>query len=185
MRDFQRGGGDPDDRPRHAARQLGEDEEQRQQIDEPQRAERFDQRHGIEPRHFDRAVLGGDAGRLEHELDGHPQQIEIEEVHDLAVEIGAPVAVDDLRQEQAGDQEEVGHAERPGEFDDRVHPAFAAGGGLDAERRMHHHDEDDAEALGVVDPVDPAVNSTRWHFIDPVHDAVMTQVGFITLYAIA
>ena len=43
-------------------------------------------------------------------------------MHDLAVEIGAPVAVDDPRQEQAGDQEEVRHAERLGEGDD----AYAA-----------------------------------------------------------
>ena len=32
--------------------------------------------------------------------------------------------------------------------------AVAAGRLLDAERRMHHHHHDDAEALGVIDPVD-------------------------------
>ena len=157
MRDFQRGGGEPDHRPRHAAQQLHCDKENRQQIDEPQCAERIDQRQQIKPRDFKRAEFGGDAGRLENELDGHPQQVEIEKVHDLAVEISPPVAVDDLRQEQTGDHEEVRHAERPREFDHRVHPAFAAGGGFDAERRMHHHHKDDAKALGVVDPVDPAV----------------------------
>ena len=36
----------------------------------------------------------------------------------------------------------------------RVHEAFAAGRLLDAERGMHHHHHDDAEALGVVRPVD-------------------------------
>ena len=42
-----------------------------------------------------------------------------------------------------------------------MHPALAAGGLLDAERRMHHHHHDDAEALGVVDPVDPARSAAR------------------------
>ena len=65
--------------------------------------------------------------RLEGELDRGPQQVEIDEMHDLAVEIGAPVAVDHLRQEQARDQEEVRHAERLGEGDHRVQPAFLAG----------------------------------------------------------
>ena len=76
-------------------------------------------------------------------------------MHDLAVEVGPPVAIDDARQEQAGDEEEVRHPERLGELDDGVHPAFAADRCLDAERRVHHHHEDDAEALGIVDPVDP------------------------------
>ena len=93
--------------------------------------------------------------RLDRELDRDPEQIEIDEVHDLAVEIVAPVAVDDLRQEQARDHEEVGHAEGPSELDQRVQPAIMAGERLDAQRRMHHHHHDDAEALGVVDPVDP------------------------------
>jgi hypothetical protein len=35
-----------------------------------------------------------------------------------------------------------------------VQPSFAAGSLLDAERRMHHDDENDAEALGVIDPGD-------------------------------
>ncbi len=95
-----------------------------------------------------------EARRLDGELDRGPQHVEIGEMHDLAVEIGAPVAVDDLRQEQARDQEEVRHPERLGEGDDGMHPAFLAERLLDAERRMHHHHEDDAEALGVVDPVD-------------------------------
>ena len=35
-----------------------------------------------------------------------------------------------------------------------MQPAFAAGGLADAERGVHHHHHDDAEALGVIDPVD-------------------------------
>ena len=75
-------------------------------------------------------------------------------MYDLAVEIGAPIAVDDLRQEQAGDQKEVRHAERPGEGDDGMQPALLAGRLLDAERGMHHHHEDDAKPLRIVDPID-------------------------------
>ncbi len=58
------------------------------------------------------AGLGGKDRRLEAELDRHPQDIKICEVHDLAVEIGPPVAVDHDRQEQAGDQEKIRHPER-------------------------------------------------------------------------
>ena len=100
------------------------------------------------------AVLLDEQRGLEGELDGRPQHIEIDEMHDLAIEIGAPVAVDHLGQEQAGDQEEVRHAERPGKGDHGVQPALLAGGVLDAERRMHHHHDDDAKPLGVIDPVD-------------------------------
>ena len=100
------------------------------------------------------AALGGKGGRLEAELDGHPQQVEIGEMHHLAVEIGAPVAVDHDRQEQPRDQEEIRHPERFGEGDQDVHEAGLAGGGFHAQHRMHHHHHDDADALGVVDPVD-------------------------------
>jgi hypothetical protein len=40
------------------------------------------------------ALFGGEARRLEAELDRHPQHVKVSEVDDLAVEIGAPVAVD-------------------------------------------------------------------------------------------
>ena len=69
-------------------------------------------------------MLGREAGRLEGELDRDPQHVEIGEVHDLAVEIGAPVAVDHAREEQPGDQEEVGHAERLGERDQHGPSSF-------------------------------------------------------------
>ena len=157
MRNLQRGGSEPNHQRRNAevVRELGQHEEDRQQIDEPQRAERLPEQFDVEPDRAQGAVLVHEDRRLDRELDRRPQQVEIDEMHDLAVEIGAPVAVDDLCQEQAGDQEEVRHAEGLGEGDDRVQPALAADGVLDAERRMHHHHEDDAEALGVVDPVDP------------------------------
>ncbi len=75
-------------------------------------------------------------------------------MHDAPVGEALPVAVDDAGEEQPGDEEEVGHAERPGEIGDRLHPGGLAGGVLDAVSRVHQHDHDDAEALGVVDPVD-------------------------------
>ena len=40
------------------------------------------------------AAIGGDVGRLEGELDGQPEHVEIAEMDDLLVEIGPPVAVD-------------------------------------------------------------------------------------------
>ena len=77
-------------------------------------------------------------------------------MNDLAIDIGAPVAIDHAGEKKAGDQEEVRHPERLCELHDRVHEALAAGRGFDAERRMHHHYHDDADALGIVDPVQPA-----------------------------
>ena len=82
-------------------RQLGDDEEDRQEIDEPERAERLDERLGVEPQGAERAMLLHKQRRLHAELDGGPQQVEVDEMHDLAIEIGAPVALDHARQEQA------------------------------------------------------------------------------------
>ena len=45
---------------------------------------------------------GPGGAELHDAVDGEPQDVEIGEVHDLAVEIGAPVAVDHDRQEQPG-----------------------------------------------------------------------------------
>jgi hypothetical protein len=78
-------------------------------------------------------------------------------MHDLAVEIGAPVAVDHAGKEQSGDHEEVRHPERLRERHQGMHEAFAPGCLLDAERGMHHHHHDDAEALGIIRPVDASV----------------------------
>ena len=154
MRDFERRERGPNDEHRHAARQLRHHEEDRQQVDEPERAEWLDEGLRVKLHDAERAMLGREAGRLEGELDRDPQHVEIGEVDDLAVEISAPVAVDDAGEEQTGDQEEVGHAERFRERDQMAHPTFLARRGLDAERRMHHHHHDDAEALGVIDPID-------------------------------
>jgi hypothetical protein len=63
------------------------------------------------------------------------------------------------RQEQARDQEEIRHPERLCERHQRMHEAGLAGGRLDAQHRMHHHHHDDADALGVVDPVDASVRN--------------------------
>ena len=125
-----------------------------QVVDEPQRAPRLDIGHEIFAEHAAPAFLGHHAGGLEGELDGQPQRVEIEEVQHLAVDVEPPRPVDAARQEEAGDQEEVGHAERPREFDEIPHPAGRARRLLDAERRMHHHHHDDANALGDVDPID-------------------------------
>ena len=106
------------------------------------------------------AGLRQDRRRLEGELDGHPQQVEIGEMHHLAVEIGAPVAVDHDGEEQPRNQEEIRHPERLGERHQDMHEAGLAGGGFHAQHRMHHHHHDDADALGVVHPVDAP--GRRW-----------------------
>ena len=98
-------------------------------------------------------MLRHEAGRLHGELDRGPQQIEIDEMHDFAIEISAPVAVDHLRQEQAGDQKKVRHSKGLGEGNHRMQPAVLPHRLSDAQRRMHHDDEDDAKSLGIVDPV--------------------------------
>ena len=100
------------------------------------------------------ALFHRDPRRLEGELDGQPEHVEIDEMHDLAVEKAHPRPVDDEAEEQAGNQEEVGHPERSGKLDDIVQPAMIVHRLADAERRMHHHHEDDADTLGGIDPAD-------------------------------
>jgi len=48
-------------------------------------------------------------------------------------------------------------------------------GGFNAERRVHHHDEDNAKALSVVDPIDSPVMDLR-----AVHDmrATLRRISF-------
>jgi hypothetical protein len=75
--------------------------------------------------------LAGEIGRLEPELDRDPQHVKISEVHHLAVEISAPVAIDHDREEQAGDQEEIRHPEWPCEGHQKMHEAGLPGGRLD------------------------------------------------------
>ena len=82
-------------------------------------------------------------------------------MHHLAVEKSAPVAVDHDGQEQARNQEEIRHPERFCEHDDGVHEAALAGRRLHAQDRMHHHDHDDADALGVVHPIHAPIRGSR------------------------
>ncbi len=96
--------------------------------------------------------VGGDQPDLEQRLDQHPQDVEIGEMDHAPVGEQAPVAVDHAAEEQAREQEEVGDPERLGEGHDRMHEALAPERLAGAERRMHHHDEDDAQALGDIDP---------------------------------
>jgi hypothetical protein len=82
-------------------------------------------------------------------------------VQHLAVEIVAPVAVDDAGQEQPRDQEKLRHPKRPGEGDRGVHPALAAGGLLDPQGGMHHHHHDDDDDDDDADPAVVSVAFTR------------------------
>src|SRR5215216_6480523 len=68
-----------------------------------------------------RRRAAGDLAVFQRRLDHEPEQGEVEEMHDAPIGISLPVAVDDARQEQARDEEEVGHAEGPRESDDLVH----------------------------------------------------------------
>src|SRR5690606_33768533 len=69
-------------------------------------------------------------------------------------DIAQPWPVDDEAEEKSRAEEEVGHAERLRERHDMVHPHFALDGYNDAQRRVHHHHEDDADALGSMHPSD-------------------------------
>ncbi|MCY1372261.1 hypothetical protein D9M69_594560 [compost metagenome] len=87
-------------------------------------------------------------------------------MYDLTIEIAPPWPVNDEAEKQAGDQEEVGHAERLGEGHDMMHPAFRACRLFHAQRGMHHDDEDNANTLGNIDPVDPLYSpGCPTHFI--------------------
>ena len=66
----------------------------------------------------------------------------------------APVPVNHERQKQARDQKEIRHPEWLCEGDQQMHETGMAGGGLDAQHRMHHDHHDDADTLGVVHPID-------------------------------
>ena len=153
-RRLQCGRDEPDRGRRDAPCQFCDDEEDRQEIDEPQRAERLDEGFQIEQAGVAPARFRRECGSLEAELDCHPDDIEIGEMHHLAVEIGSPVPADHQWQEQARNQEEIRHPERLCESHQYMHEAGLAGGKLDPQHRMHHHDHDDADALGVIDPID-------------------------------
>ena len=147
-------------RVRHAelVKRAGDEEENRQHVDEPQRPERHHEacRPARDGRR--RAVFQRDGRSLEGVLDRQPEHVEIGEVDHLAVEVARPRPVDRERQEQARQEKEVRHAERRGEGDDPAHEARRfplREADVDADHGVHHHHEHDADALGVVDPVDP------------------------------
>jgi hypothetical protein len=66
-------------------------------------------------------------------------------------------------QEKPGDQEEVRHSERARPFDEMMDPSLATCRLLDAERRVHHHDQNDADALGDIDPFETAAFGVLAH----------------------
>ena len=57
-----------------------------------------------------------------------------EKMHNFAVKVPPPGPVNHERQEKSGNHEEIGHAERSGEGNNLMHPAFAASGYFNAER---------------------------------------------------
>jgi hypothetical protein len=157
MRDLQQCRGEPNHDLRHVAGGLGHHEEDGQEIDEPERAERLDEGERIGLRDARPALLMSELGSLEGELDGDPERAEIDEMHDLAVEIIVPFPVDDAGEEQSRNEKEIGHAEGFGDGDDGPHEAARPGRLLDAQGRMHHDHHDDAETLGVIDPSHPVL----------------------------
>jgi hypothetical protein len=50
-----------------------------------------------------------------------------------------------------------------------MHPAFSTCRLFDAQCRMHHDDEDNADALGNIDPVDPFAATRYPHISLPPH----------------
>lgn len=70
-------------------------------------------------------------GGLEQELDRQPKNVEIGKMHDLAVGVAQPGAVNNQTKKQARNQEEIGHTEGLGESNDSVHPAARASFVLD------------------------------------------------------
>ncbi len=143
------------ERRRQPAGQPRRQIEDRQQLNEPHRAERLDEtleigrregRRGRQPQ-----LAGFDAKR-----DQQPQRVEVSEVDHLAIEKFPPWPLDRPAGEQPRHQEEVGHAKRLGEGDDLVQPAAVADRHSDPEGRMHGDHQHDRPALGVVDPGDAA-----------------------------
>ena len=75
---------------------------------------------------------------------------------DPLVEKLAPWPVDGTPEGEAGDHEEIRYAKGLREGDHLMQPARGADLDPDAERRMYHRHEDDAPALGIIDPEDAA-----------------------------
>ena len=85
----------------------------------------------------------------------------------LGVEVAAPGPVDARGQEQPGDQEEVRHAEGPRPLDESMQGGLGADGLLHPQRRMHHDDQNDADAFGDIHPIQPAVLEIWSHAAAP------------------
>ena len=140
--------------------QLGHQRIDRQHVDEPEHAVRLDDGH--EGLADDRADVARAQADLEDDLQHGPERVEVEIVDDAAVGIGGPRTGNDGAEEQAGDQEELRHAERGGPADDVVEDAGAVQVFADAIGGVHHHHEDDREAFGGIYPIE-AVGCSR-HF---------------------
>jgi hypothetical protein len=119
---------------RHVPQQRGDEEEYGEKIDEPERPERIDVAQEIALNRRRDAHVLHHSGRLDEHLNGKPQHIEVGEVDNLSVEVGAPGSIDPRREEKARNKEEVGHAERARPVDEGVQPGFRSDGLLDAER---------------------------------------------------
>ena len=80
---------------------------------------------------------------------------------DPLVEKLAPWPVDGTPEGEAGDHEEIRYAKGLREGDHLMQPARGADLDPDAERRMYHRHEDDAPALGIIDPCDRKAQERR------------------------
>src|SRR5262249_1700758 len=90
--EVEQGRGAEDERRGNGAQELRHDEEDRQDIDEPERARRIPEAGDeIAADAVPIAIEKCRAERLHGPLDDGPEPVEIGEVQDLAVEIGAPV----------------------------------------------------------------------------------------------
>ena len=83
-------------------------------------------------------------------------------MHDFPIEEPSPWPLDGAPGEEPGDQEKVGHPERFGERDDIVKPSRVADRDANAQRRVHHHDKNDAPPPGAIDPGDASGCGRTW-----------------------
>jgi hypothetical protein len=149
---------------RSAAQEPGQHIEDRQHIDEPERADGLHQMQQQIHDNVTRAVRpcrNACRPAFEQALDDHPEQIEIEEMQDLAVQKVAPILADAPMQEKSRDQKERGDSERTRPLDNGVQPALSAHGLADAQGGMHHDHKNDAKAARVIDPIDARIAPIR------------------------
>ena len=129
-------------------------------INEPQGSEGFHKAQSIGFQSTFGSFSLIDAVALGGELNAHPQDIEIGKMQDLAIGIFAPWAVNARRQKQPGNQKEIRHAERLGPINKAVQPRGSPHRLFHAKRRMHEHNQHNANALGIINPAD-AVQALR------------------------